>query len=97
VVIAWIAGTNSTSLLIKVTATADSGETDSASLSLPVSGAINAGQATVSNGEFVVTASQPPGQSFAGKTVTFTVGGKDARQTGTWQQGGATILDLTAG
>ena len=96
VVIAWIAGTNSTSLLIKVTATANSGETDSASLSLPVSGAINAGQATVMKGEFVVNASQPSGQSFAGKTVIFTVGGKDARQTGTWQQGGATILDLTA-
>jgi hypothetical protein len=96
VVIAWIAGTNSTSLLIKVTATANSGETDSASLSLPVSGAINAGQATVMKGEFVVNASQPSGQSFAGKTVIFTVGGKDARQTGIWQQGGATILDLTA-
>ena len=96
VVIAWIAGTNSTSLLIKVTATANSGETDSASLSLPVSGAVNAGQAKVMKGEFVVNASQPSGQSFAGKTVTFTVGGKDARQTGTWQQGGATILDLTA-
>ncbi len=95
VVIAWIAGTNSTSVIIKVTATANSGETDSASLTLLVSGAINAGQATVKNGEFVVTAAQPSGQSFAGKTVTFTIGGKDARQTGKWQQGGATFLDLT--
>lgn len=95
-VIAWIAGNDSTTLVITVTATANSGETDSASLPLPVSGAINAGEATVKNGEFVVTASQPSGQSFSGKTVTFTVGGKDARQTGTWQQGGATILDLTA-
>jgi hypothetical protein len=96
VVIAWIAGTNSTSLLIKATATANSGETDSASLSLPVSGAINAGEATVVKGEFAVNASQPSGQGFAGKTVTFTVGGKDARQTGIWKQGGAVILDLTA-
>ena len=96
VVIAWIAGTDSTSVIIKVTATANSGETDSASLTILVSGAINAGQATVKSGEFVVTAAQPPGQSFAGKTVTFTIGGKDARQTGKWQQGGATILDLTA-
>ncbi|MCH7736772.1 MAG: hypothetical protein IH872_05145 [Chloroflexi bacterium] len=96
VVTAWIAGSNATTLIIKVTATANSGETDSASLTLPVSGAINAGEAIVKNGEFVVTAAQPSGQSFAGKTVTFTIGGKDARQTGTWQQGGATILDLTA-
>ena len=96
VVIAWIAGTDSTSVIIKVTATANSGETDSASLTLLVSDAINAGQATVKDGEFVVTAAQPSGQSFAGKTVTFTIGGKDARQTGKWQQGGATILDLTS-
>lgn len=96
VVTAWIAGTNSTSVIIKVTATANSGETDSASSTLLVSGAINAGQATVKDGEFVVTAAQPSGQSFAGKTVTFTIGGKDARQTGKWQQGGATILDLTS-
>ena len=79
-----------------VTATANSGETDSAVLTLLVSGAINAGEATVKNGEFVVTAAQPSGQSFAGKAVTFTIGGKDARQSGKWQQGGATILDLTA-
>ena len=96
VVIAWIAGTDSTSVIIKVTATANSGETDSASLTLLVSGAINAGEATVKDGEFVVTAAQPSGQSFAGETVTFTIGGKDARQTGKWQQGGATILDLTS-
>lgn len=96
VVIAWIAGTDSTSVIIKVTATANSGETDSATLTLLVSGAINAGEATVKNGEFAVTAAQPSGQSFAGKTVTFTIGGKDARQSGKWQQGGATILDLTA-
>ena len=96
VVIAWIAGTDSTTLVIKVSATANAGETDSTSISLLVSGAINVGQTTVTKGEFVVNASQPSGQSFAGKTVTFTIGGKDARQTGKWRQGGATILDLTA-
>jgi hypothetical protein len=96
VVIAWIAGTQSTSVIIKVTATANSGETDSATLTVLVSGAINAGEATVKDGEFVVTAAQPSGQSFAGKIVTFSIGGKDSRQTGRWQQGGATILDITA-
>ena len=96
VVTAWIAGTDSTSVIIKVAATANSGETDSAVLTLLVSGAINAGQATVKNGEFVVNAAQPSGQSFAGKNVTFTIGGKDARQSGKWKQGGAIILDLTA-
>jgi hypothetical protein len=44
----------------------------------------------------VLNAAQPSGQSFAGKTVTFTIGDKNAAQTGTWQQGGATILDLSA-
>ena len=96
VVIAWIAGSDASSLIIKVTATANSGETDSASLSIPVSGSINAGEATVKKGEYVLNAGQPSGQSFAGKTVTFTIGGKDVRQTGTWRQGEATILDLTA-
>ena len=51
VVTAWIAGSNATSLIIKVTATASSGETDSVSISLPVSGAINAGEARVRKGE----------------------------------------------
>ena len=96
VVIAWIAGPDASLLIIKVTATANSGETDSASLSIPVSGSINAGEATVKKGEYVLNAGQPSGQSFAGKTVTFTIGGKDVRQTGTWRQGEATILDLTA-
>ena len=95
-VIAWIASTDSTTLVIKVSATANSGETDSTSISLLVSGAINAGQTTVTKGEFVMNATQPSGKRFAGKTVTFTIGGKDARQTGVWKQGGATILDLTA-
>ena len=96
VVTAWIAGTDSTNLSIKVTATANTGETDIASITIPVSGAINAGQTTVTQGEYVLNAAQPSGQSFAGKTVTFTIGDKNASQTGTWQQGGATILDLSA-
>ena len=96
VVIAWIAGSDAITLSIKVTATANSGVTGSASLSLPVSNSINAGETVVKDGEYVLNAAQPSGQSFAGKTVTFTVGGKDVRQSATWKQGGADILDLTA-
>lgn len=95
-VVAWMAGSGASKLAINVTATANSGETDSASLSLPVSGAINVGETTVLNGEYVLTAAQPTGQNFAGKPIIFAIGGKDAAQTGTWEQGAATLLDLTA-
>jgi|GEM_PF-368742 hypothetical protein len=95
-VTAWIAGMDSTTLTIKVTATANSSETDIATVLVPVSGAVNAGETTVAEGEYVLNAAQPSGQSFTGKTVTFTIGDKDAKETGIWKQGGATILDLTA-
>ena len=36
------------------------------------------------------------GQSFTGKTVTFTIGGIPANETALWVQGEATILNLTA-
>lgn len=96
VVIAWIAGSDATTLTIKVTAVASSGVTGSASLSLLVSGSINAGEGTVTNGKYTLNAAQPSGQNFTGKTVTFTVGGKDARQTATWRKGDADAVNLTA-
>lgn len=95
-VIAWMAGSGATKLEIKVTVTANSGETDKALLSLPVSGAINVGETTVVKGEYVLTAAQPIGQNFAGMPIIFAVGGKDAGETGIWEQGAATILDLAA-
>ena len=95
-VVAWMTGSDATKLEIKVTVTANSGETDKASLSLPVSGAINVGEATVVNGSYVLNAAQPTGQNFAGKAIIFTVGGKGSVQTGSWEQGAATILDLAA-
>jgi len=85
VVTAWIAGSDATSLVIKVTATADSGETDVTSLSLPVSGSINAGEGVVKGGRYAINVAQPLGQVFGGKPVTFTIDAKDAHQTGTWQ------------
>ena len=36
------------------------------------------------------------GQSFSGKTISFTIGGIPADQTALWVQGEATILNLTA-
>ncbi|MDA1272335.1 MAG: Ig-like domain-containing protein [Chloroflexi bacterium] len=103
VVIAWIAGSETTrpafrwaTLSIKVTATAKTGETGVASMSLPVSRAVNAGEVKVKNGKYTIQASQPSGQNFSGKKVTFTVGGVDAGQTGTWRQGDAIELNLNA-
>ncbi len=96
VVIAWIDSSDATTLNIKVTATANSGDTGSASLSLRVSGSMNVGEAKVLRGEYILNAAQPSGQNFAGQTVTFTVGGKDAPQTATWQKGDADVLNLTA-
>ena len=96
VVIAWIDGKNATTLTITVTATANSGITGSATLVLQVSGPMNVGEAKVEDGVYALKATQPVGQSFNGKTVTFTVGGKAARQTATWNKGDATVLNLTA-
>ncbi|MDA1129466.1 MAG: Ig-like domain-containing protein [Chloroflexi bacterium] len=96
VVIAWIEGADAATLTIKVTATANSGNTGSATMSLKVTGLVNAGQGTVADGSYVLTAAQPAGQNLAGKTVTFTIDGKDASQTATWTQGDADIVDLFA-
>jgi len=37
---------------------------------------------------------QPPGQSFAGKEITFKVGGFSALATATWEAGGENLLNL---
>ena len=97
VVVAYVAAPKTFELTIEVTAFNKSGQSGKASLTLDVFGArIAAGEATVAGGSFTVTAVQPNGQSFNGKTVTFTVDGKDATETGVWKPGGADIIDLTA-
>lgn len=53
--------------------------------------------ATISDGRYTIQIEQPEGESFAGETVSFRIGDASAAETGTWQQGGADILDLTAG
>jgi hypothetical protein len=95
-VVAWMAGSDASKLVIQVTDTANSGESDTASLTLLVSGSINVGETTVVNGNYVLNASQPTGQSFLGEPITFGIGAKGAEQTGFWEQGAATILNLTA-
>jgi len=51
---------------------------------------------TTAGSNYVVTVNQPDGQSFAGKTVTFTVRAVPATQTAIWEFGGSNPLDLTA-
>ena len=49
----------------------------------------------ISEGVYTLIVDQS-GASFAGKTVSFKVGDLWAKETATWQQGGATQLNLTA-
>jgi hypothetical protein len=84
-------------LVISAAATNSAGQTDTASLRLPVSGGkIKAGEGTVSGGKYLVNAAQPDGAAFRDNDVTFTVGGTEAGQSGTWKQGGANSLVLTS-
>jgi hypothetical protein len=53
--------------------------------------------ATVKDGQYVVSVFQYGKSSFAGKTITFKIGGMRARQTGTWESFGAEAINLTAG
>ncbi len=97
VVMAFVASSRNSSVVIRAAATNIAGQTDTASLAVPVSGAkTKAGEGTVSGGKYLVNAAQPNGASYRGNQVTFTVGGAAASQSGTWQQGGADILDLTS-
>jgi hypothetical protein len=50
----------------------------------------------VVDGTYPVLLVEPSGDSFAGKTVTFTIGGFAATETAFWIQGEVTELNLTA-
>ena len=77
------------------TATVDAAAAaDGTSVTAWVDGA-QAGAGTVSGGSYSLLVDQGEG-SFAGKTVSFMIGGFDAAETATWEQGGATVLDLIA-
>ena len=97
VAIAYVASSRNSSVVVRAAATNIAGQTDTASLAVPVSGAkTKADEATVSGSKYLVNAAQPNGASFRGNQVTFTVGGAEASQSGTWQQGGDDIVDLTS-
>jgi hypothetical protein len=45
---------------------------------------------------YAILISQPVGQGYTGKTVTFKIGDYDAAQAGVWEVGGNIALNLTA-
>ena len=53
------------------------------------------GTGATSNGKYSVLAHQHGASSFDGKTLIFKVNGEDTGETGSWERGGATILDLS--
>ncbi|MCH8831424.1 MAG: hypothetical protein IID00_01595 [Chloroflexi bacterium] len=50
----------------------------------------------VTGGTYAFSISQPPGQSFAGKEITFKIGDFVAKETGVWNADGGAELNLTA-
>ena len=54
------------------------------------------GTAATEGGTYALGITQPPGKDFADQIVSFTVAGIAADQTGVWEAGGATELNLTA-
>ena len=45
---------------------------------------------------YVIVVTEPAGQVYTGKTVTFRIGDYDAAETAIWQMGGNTAVNLTA-
>jgi hypothetical protein len=56
---------------------------------------VQGGIGTVSGGSYSLLVDQGEG-SFSGKIVNFKIGDFDAAETAIWEQGGATVLNLTA-
>ena len=52
--------------------------------------------AVVADGQYVLSVFQYGKKSFAGKIITFKIGGIKAKQTGSWETFGAEVLNLTA-
>ena len=50
----------------------------------------------VTGGTYAFSIAQPPGQSFAGKEITFKIGDFVAKETGVWNADGGAELNLTA-
>jgi hypothetical protein len=48
------------------------------------------------DGTYILIVSQPSGESYSGKTVTFKIDGREAAESVMWEQGGVEELNLTA-
>lgn len=53
------------------------------------------GAGITSGGNYSVLVHQHGAASFGGKTLIFKVNGQDTGETGSWERGGATILDIS--
>lgn len=53
------------------------------------------GVGEVSGGKYSMVIVQPPGESYAGKTVSFSIGGVAAAQTTVWKRGDISVLNLS--
>ena len=53
------------------------------------------GTAITSGGNYFLLTHQYGTESFIGKTLIFKVNGQDTGETGRWERGGATILDIS--
>lgn len=48
------------------------------------------------NGTYILIVSQPSGETYSGKTITFKIDGREAAESVMWEQGGVDELNLTA-
>ena len=53
------------------------------------------GAGITSGGNYTVLANQHGLRSFGGRTLIFKVNGEDSGETGIWEMGGGTILELS--
>ena len=53
------------------------------------------GASIASGGNYSVLVHQHGTTSFGGKTLIFKVNGQDTGETGSWERGGATVLDIS--
>ena len=97
-VAATMARASDSVVAIEVTATDDNGNTATAFREFVVNHpGVEVISGVTASGTFILLVEQPLGESFGGRDIRFTVGGQEAAQSGTWERGGATELNLSAG
>ena len=67
---------------------------DGANMQARIDGNVVA-QNTAQGGQYKLIVTQPPGASFSGKTITFTVGQFKVKESAQWQSGSNSVLNLT--